>query len=106
VSWQWDDGTTLKNEAGTIGKDDTLTVEELKRLNKSRKHKTVSNEERESPANPHSRITKMTLALSTDRQTRVADGSQERMTQILLVDQPHPRFVRDTLQPCLSEPAP
>lgn len=51
--------TTLMREAGAIGPDDTPTVEELVRFDKSRKNKTVSNEEWESPNDPDSRITKM-----------------------------------------------
>jgi len=51
--------TTLMREAGTIGPADKPTVEELKRFDKSRKNKTVSNEEWESPHDPDSRITKM-----------------------------------------------
>ena len=51
--------TTLMREAGAIGPDEQPTVEELKRFDKSRKHKTVSNDEWESPNDPDSRITKM-----------------------------------------------
>lgn len=51
--------TTLMRKAGVIGPDDTPTVEELKRFDQCRKHKTVSNEEWESPVDPDSRITKM-----------------------------------------------
>lgn len=51
--------TTLMREAGAIGPDDTPTVEELTRFDKSRKDKTVSNDEWESPVDPDSRIAKM-----------------------------------------------
>lgn len=51
--------TTLMREAGAIGPDETPTVDELKRFDKSRKNKTVSNDEWESPVDPDSRITKM-----------------------------------------------
>ena len=51
--------TTLMHEAGAIGPDETPTVEELARFDKSRKHKTVSNDEWESPVDPDSRIAKM-----------------------------------------------
>ena len=51
--------TTLMREAGAIGPDEKPTVEELKRFDKSRKDKQVSNEEWESPTDPDSRITKM-----------------------------------------------
>jgi transposase len=51
--------TTLMREAGVIGPDETPTVDELKRFDKSRKNKTVSNDEWKSPVDPDSRITKM-----------------------------------------------
>jgi transposase len=51
--------TTLMREAGAIGPEETPTVEELARFDKSRKNKTVSNEEWASPVDPDSRITKM-----------------------------------------------
>jgi transposase len=50
--------TTLMREAGAIGPDDKPTVEELVRFDQSRKNKTVSNDEWESPVDPDSRITK------------------------------------------------
>jgi transposase len=51
--------TTLMREAGAIGPDETPPVEELKRFDKSRKNKKVSNGEWESPVDPDSRIAKM-----------------------------------------------
>lgn len=51
--------TTLMREAGAIGPNEKPTVEELKRFDKSRKNKKVSNEEWESPNDPDSRIAKM-----------------------------------------------
>lgn len=51
--------TTLMREAGVIGPDDTPSIDEMKRFDKSRKDKKVSNEDWESPADPDSRITKM-----------------------------------------------
>jgi transposase len=51
--------TMLMREAGAIGPDEQPTVEELVRFDKSRKNKTVSNDEWESPVDPDSRITKM-----------------------------------------------
>ena len=49
----------LMREAGTIGPDETPTAEQIKRFDKSRKNKKVSNDEWESPADPDSRIAKM-----------------------------------------------
>jgi transposase len=49
----------LMREAGTIGPDETPTVEQMKRFDKSRKNKKVSNDDWESPADPDSRIAKM-----------------------------------------------
>ncbi len=51
--------TTLMREAGALGPEETPTVEELKRFDKSRKNKKVSNDEWESPNDPDSRIAKM-----------------------------------------------
>jgi hypothetical protein len=49
----------LMREAGTIGPDETPTVEQMKRFDKSRKNKKVSNDDWESPADPDSRIARM-----------------------------------------------
>ena len=51
--------TTLMREAGVIGPEDKPTIDEMKRFDKSRKDKKVSNEDWESPVDPDSRITKM-----------------------------------------------
>jgi IS5 family transposase len=51
--------TALMREAGAIGPEETPTVEELKRFDKRRKNKKVSNDEWESPNDPDSRIAKM-----------------------------------------------
>lgn len=51
--------TTLMREAGVIGPDDTPSIDEMKRFDKSRKDKRVSNDDWESSTDPDSRITKM-----------------------------------------------
>jgi transposase len=51
--------TGLMREAGAVGLDETPTVEQMKRFDKSRKGKKVSNEDWESPSDPDSRIAKM-----------------------------------------------
>ncbi len=51
--------TKLMREAGMIGPDDTPGIDEMKRFDKSRKGKKVSNEDWQSPTDPDSRITKM-----------------------------------------------
>lgn len=51
--------TTLMREAGAIGPDEIPSLDDLKRFDKSRKNKKVSNEEWESPTDPDSRIGKM-----------------------------------------------
>ncbi|HUQ70197.1 MAG TPA: transposase, partial [Planctomycetaceae bacterium] len=51
--------TNLMREAGELEADETPTIDDLKRFDKSRKDKRVSNEEWESPTDPDSRITKM-----------------------------------------------
>jgi len=51
--------TKLMREAGAIEPDETPSIDDLKRFDKSRKDKTVSNDEWESKVDPDSRITKM-----------------------------------------------
>lgn len=51
--------TTLMREAGAIGPDETPSLDDLKRFDKSRKNKKVSNDEWHSPTDPDSRIGKM-----------------------------------------------
>ena len=51
--------TGLMRDAGTIGSDETPTIEQLKRFDKSRKDKKVSNDDWESPSDPESRIARM-----------------------------------------------
>jgi len=49
----------LMREAGKLGPDEKPTIEELKRFDKTRKNKKVSNDDWESPTDPDSRIAKM-----------------------------------------------
>jgi len=51
--------TGLMREAGVVGPEATPTFEEMKRFDKSRKNKKVSNEDWQSPSDPDSRIAKM-----------------------------------------------
>jgi transposase len=51
--------TSLMREAAAVGPDEKPTVEEMKRFDKSRKGKKVSNDDWQSPTDPDSRITKM-----------------------------------------------
>ncbi len=51
--------TSLMRDAGTIGPDETPTIDEIKCFDKSRKDKKVSNDDWESPSDPDSRIAKM-----------------------------------------------
>jgi len=51
--------TGLMREAGSVGPEETPTVEQMKRFDKSRKGKKVSNEDWVSPSDPDSRIAKM-----------------------------------------------
>jgi transposase len=51
--------TGLMRDAGTIGPEETPTIDEIKRFDKSRKDKKVSNDDWESPSDPDSRIAKM-----------------------------------------------
>jgi transposase len=86
--------TTLMREAGAIGPDETPTVEELKRFDKSRKHKTVSNDEWESPTDPDSRITKM-----KDGRTHLAYKAEHAVdldTQLIVAAEIYPANQADT----------
>jgi transposase len=49
----------LMKEEGVIGEDDEPTDEEVRRFDKKRKNKKVSNQEWESPSDPDSRIARM-----------------------------------------------
>jgi transposase len=51
--------TGLMREAGAVGPEEQPTVEELKRFDKARKGKKVSNDDWESPSDPDSRIARM-----------------------------------------------
>lgn len=51
--------TGLMRDAGTIAPDATPTIEEMKRFDRARKGKKVSNDDWQSPSDPDSRIAKM-----------------------------------------------
>lgn len=51
--------TKLMREEGVIGPDETPDIPAIKRFDRARKNKKVSNDEWESPADPDSRITRM-----------------------------------------------
>lgn len=51
--------TGLMRETGAVGPEQTPTIEEIKRFDKARTGKKVSNDDWESPTDPDSRITKM-----------------------------------------------
>jgi hypothetical protein len=51
--------TGLMRQSGVIGPQETPTIEEIKRFDKARSGKKVSNDDWASPADPDSRITKM-----------------------------------------------
>ena len=51
--------TGLMREAGVVEEDETPTIEEMKRFDKKRTGKKVSNNDWESPTDPDSRITRM-----------------------------------------------
>jgi transposase len=51
--------TGLMRESGVVGREETPTIEEIKRFDKARSGKKVSNDDWESPTDPDSRITKM-----------------------------------------------
>lgn len=51
--------TGLMRESGVVGPNETPTIDEIKRFDKARKHKKVSNDDWQSPTDPDSRIAKM-----------------------------------------------
>jgi transposase len=51
--------TGLMREAGSVGPEETPSFDEMKRFDKARKGKKVSNDDWESPSDPDSRIAKM-----------------------------------------------
>lgn len=51
--------TNLMREEGVIGPDETPTIDQMKRFDKKRKGKKVSNDDWMSPSDPESRIAKM-----------------------------------------------
>jgi transposase len=93
--------TTLMREAGAIGPDDKPTVEELVRFDKSRKNKTVSNEEWESPVDLDSRIAKMkdgTTHLAYKAEHAVdLDSEMIVAAEIYHADQSDTRTLEDTV---------
>ncbi len=88
-------------EAGAIGPEDTPTVEELTRFDKSRKNKTVSNAEWESPVDPDSRIAKMkdgTTHLAYKAEHAVdLDSEMIVAAEIYLATQDDRRTLEDTV---------
>ncbi len=94
--------TGLMREAGVVGPDEKPTIEELKRFDKSRKGKKVSNEDWESPADPDSRITKMKdgtthLAYKAE-QTVDLDTEMILSAEVYHADKGDAKTLEDTVQ--------
>ncbi len=87
--------TNLMREAGAIEPDETPTIDDLKRFDKSRKDKKVSNEEWEGPTDPDSRITKM-----KDGTTHLAYKAEHAVdldTEMIVAAEIYPADDGDTL---------
>src|SRR5579872_423064 len=94
--------TGLMRDAGAVGPDATPTVEEMKRFDKARKGKKVSNDDWESPNDPDSRIAKM-----KDGTTHLAYKAEHAVdlktemivaAEIYFADEGDTQTVEDTVQ--------
>jgi transposase len=94
--------TGLMREVGTIGPDQTPTVEEMKRFDKLRQGKKVSNDDWESPSDPDSRIAKMKD--STTHLAYKAEQAVDLKTELILsaeiyyADEGDTHTIEDTVQ--------
>jgi hypothetical protein len=89
-------------DAGKVGPDEKPTIEEMKRFDKARQGKKVSNQDWESPADPDSRIAKM-----KDGTTRLAYKAEQTVdlkTDLILsaevyhADRGDAKTIEDTVQ--------
>jgi transposase len=94
--------TGLMRDAGKVGPDEKPTIEEMKRFDKARQGKKVSNQDWESPADPDSRIAKM-----KDGTTRLAYKAEQTVdlkTDLILsaevyhADRGDAKTIEDTVQ--------
>jgi hypothetical protein len=94
--------TGLMRESGAIGPEEKPTIEDIKRFDKARSGKKVSNDEWESPSDPDSRITKM-----KDGTTHLAYKAEHAVdlqssliiaAEIYHADQGDAQTVEDTVQ--------
>jgi transposase len=94
--------TGLMREAGAVGPDATPTVEEMKRFDKARKGKKVSNDDWESPNDPDSRIAKMkdgTTHLAYKAEHAVDLNTEMILAaEIYFADEGDTQTVEDTVQ--------
>jgi transposase len=86
--------TGLMREAGVVGPDEKPTVEEMKRFDKARKGKKVSNEDWESKSDPDSRITKMKDG--TTHLAYKAEHAIDLQTEIILAAEVYHANMGDT----------
>ncbi len=94
--------TGLMRDAGKAGPDEKPTIEEMKRFDKARKGKKVSNKDWESPADPDSRITKMKdgtthLAYKAE-QTVDLDTEMILSAEVYHADKGDAKTLEDTVQ--------
>jgi len=86
--------TRLMQEEGVIGPQDKPTAEEVRRFDKKRENKKVSNDEWVSPNDPESRIAKM-----KDRRTHLAYKAEhvvDLKSDLVLAAEIHPADAADT----------
>ena len=86
--------TGLMREAGKIGGDETPSVEDIIRFDKSRKDKKVSNDDWESPADPDSRIAKMKDG--TTHLAYKAEHAVDLATEMIVAAEIYPANYGDT----------
>ena len=86
--------TGLMREAGVVGPDEKPTVEEMKRFDKARQGKKVSNEDWESKSDPASRIAKMKDG--TTHLAYKAEHTIDLQTEIILSAEVYHADIGDT----------
>jgi transposase len=85
--------TKLMRESGAIAADATPTIEELKRFDKSRKNKKVSNDDWKSPSDPDSRIAQMKDG--TTHLAYKAEHAVDLKTEMIVAAEIYPANVGD-----------
>ena len=85
--------TNLMREEGVIGPDETPTIDQMKRFDKKRKGKKVSNDDWMSPSDPESRIAKMKDG--TTHLAYKAEHAVDLETEMIVAAEIYPADVSD-----------